>query len=201
MKILVTGFDAFGDNSINPSSLILEHLPDTLSNHQIIKLQIPTIAFKSLDIIHDCILKEQPDFILSLGQASGRKDITVERIGINCDDYSICDNNNYQPTDMKIFNNGPDAYFSNLPVKEIIKNIQHLNIPCSISNSAGTFVCNHVLYGVRHLCEIHFSNIKSGFIHIPCIPEQTEDNSSIPSMESDIIVKAIICAIETILKE
>ena len=198
MKILVTGFDPFGGEKINPAIESVKRLPDTIAGAEIVKLEIPTIIFKSLDKIDEAISRENPDFILSIGQAGGRSDITVERIGINCDDCRIPDNGGNQPIDEKIYADGPDAYFSALPIKAMVENIKKAGIPASISDSAGTFVCNHVLYGVRYICETKYPGKKSGFIHIPFMTEQCVGRRNTPCMSLDDIVRGLTAAIEAI---
>ena len=197
MKILVTGFDPFGKESINPAIEAVKRLDDEIANAQIIKLEIPTIAHTSLAVIKQAIEDHEPDMVLSIGQAGGRSDITVERIGINIDDY----NGHQQPIDEKIFADGPDAYFVNLPIKAMVKSIRSAGIPASISNSAGTFVCNHVTYGVRYLLEKRGKGQKSGFIHIPYLPSQVVDKPNQPSMALDVIVKGIQAAITAMVEQ
>ncbi len=199
MKILVTGFDPFGKESINPAIEAVKKLPDKILNVEIIKLEVPTVRYKSLEIIEEAILKNNPDVILSIGQAGGRTGITVERIGINCDDFNIPDNNNTQVIDKKVYNDGPSAYFSNLPIKAMVENIKARGIPSSISNSAGTFVCNHVLYGVQYLIDKKYNGKRSGFIHIPFLPEQVLDKKDKASMSLDMIVDGLIASIEAII--
>jgi len=199
MKILVTGFDPFGGEKINPAIESVKLLPHKISGCEVVKLEIPTVVFKSLKLIDETIAREKPDFVLSIGQAGGRADITVERIGINCDDCRITDNEGNQPIDTKVFEDGPDAYFVNLPIKAMVKNIQDANIPASVSNTAGTFICNHVCYGVRHICTTKYPKVKSGFIHIPFLPEQVIDKRNMPSMELNTMVNAITKAIEAIV--
>lgn len=160
MKILVTGFDPFGGESINPAIESVKKLPDKILDAEIIKLEIPTVAKKSINKIEEAIIKHNPDVILSIGQAGGRFDITVERIGINIDDFRIKDNEGNQFIDTPIFEDGDSSYFSNLPVKAMVENIQNKNIPASVSYTAGTFVCNHVLYGVRYLIEKKYNGKK-----------------------------------------
>lgn len=150
MKILVTGFDPFGGEKINPAIESVKKLPDTIAGAEIIKLEIPTVIGKSVDKIKAKIEEVHPDVVLSIGQAGGRPDITVERVGINCDDCRIKDNEGNQPIDEKVAKDGPAAYFSTLPIKAMVKNIQDGGVPASVSNTAGTFICNHVLYGVAH---------------------------------------------------
>lgn len=200
MKILVTGFDPFGEDKINPAIESVKKLPDEIKGVKIIKLEIPTVYMKSLEKIDEAIKEYNPDVILSIGQAGGRPDITVERVGINVDDYRIKDNEGNQPIDTKIYDDGENAYFSNLPIKAIVENIRKNNIPASISNTAGTFVCNHVLYGVQYLLDNKYPNKKSGFIHIPFLPEQVISRPNTPSMSISTIVKALTLALEAIIE-
>lgn len=200
MKILVTGFDPFGGEKINPAIESVKRLPDEIAGAQIIKLEIPTVKGKSLDLIREKIKEVHPDVVLSIGQAGGRNEITVERVGINVDDYRIKDNEGNQPIDEKIASDGPDAYFATLPVKAMVENIKKGHIPASISNSAGTFICNHVLYGVSHIRATEYPNMKTGFIHIPFLPEQVLDKKNMPSMALETIVEALRLAIEAIVK-
>ncbi len=197
MKILVTGFDPFGGESINPAIESVKKLPDTILDAQIIKLEIPTVCHKSLAVIKDAIEKHNPDVILSIGQAGGRNDITVERIGINIDDCRIPDNEGNQIIDEPVYPDGPAAYFTTVPIKAMVKHIKDANIPASVSNTAGTFVCNHVTYGVSHM--IHSTDKRSGFIHIPFLPQQVLDKKGMPSMSLEMIVVGLTKAIEAIV--
>lgn len=199
MKILVTGFDPFGGEKINPAIESVKKLPDTIAGAQIIKLEIPTVCHKSLKVIDEAIATHNPDVILSIGQAGGRTDITVERVGINMDDCRIPDNEGNQIIDEPVYKDGPDAYFVNLPIKAMVENILSKKIPASISNTAGTFVCNHVTYGVRYLIEHKYPGKRSGFIHIPFLPQQVIDKKNMPSMELMTIVSGIEAAIEAIV--
>jgi pyroglutamyl-peptidase len=197
MKVLVTGFEPFGGESINPSWEAVRMLPDVIEGSTLIKIQLPVVQNKALERIHETIRKEQPDCVLSVGQAGGRKGITVERIGINCDDYRIADNEGNQPVDEKIFADGPDAYFASIPVRKIVEAINREGIEVSVSNTAGTYVCNHVLYGTRYLCEKEYGNIISGFIHVPYIREQEKE----PNMDLADIAKALEIALKVIVKK
>lgn len=200
MKILVTGFDPFGGEKINPAIESVKKLNDEIAGAKIIKLEIPTICHESLRVIDEAISKYDPDVILSIGQAGGRSDITVERIGINIDDCRIPDNAGNQIIDEPVFKDGPAAYFVNLPIKAMVAKIQNCQIPASVSNTAGTFVCNHVTYGVRHLIETKYPGKKSGFIHIPFLPQQVIDKKNMPSMALDTIVTGLTAAIEAIVQ-
>lgn len=199
MKILVTGFDPFGGEPINPAIESVKKLPDTIAGADIITLEIPTVVHKSLNVIEEAIQKHDPDMILSIGQAGGRSDLTVERVGINIDDCRIKDNEGNQPVDEPVYADGPAAYFVNLPIKAMVEEIRKAGIPASISNSAGTFVCNHVTYGVCYLVDKKFPGKKSGFIHIPYLPAQVVDKPGQPSMALDVIVEGLIAAIRAMV--
>lgn len=200
MKILVTGFDPFGGEPINPAIESVKRLPDNIEGAEIIKLEIPTVRKKSLEKIEKAINEHNPDVILSIGQAGGRSDISIERVGINLDDFRIPDNEGNQIIDEPIFPDGENSYFVKLPVKAMVQNVQKNNIPASVSYTAGTFVCNHVLYGVLYLIEKKYKGKKSGFIHIPFLPQQVVDKRNTPSMELNTIVKGLTAAIEAIVK-
>ena len=200
MKILVTGFDPFGGEPINPAIESVKRLPDNIAGAEIIKLEIPTVRKKSLEKIEKAINEHNPDVILSIGQAGGRFDISIERVGINLDDFRIPDNEGNQIIDEPIFLDGENSYFVKLPVKAMVQNVQKNNIPASVSYTAGTFVCNHVLYGVLYLIEKKYKGKKSGFIHIPFLPQQVVDKRNTPSMELNTIVKGLTAAIEAIVK-
>ncbi|WP_064590246.1 pyroglutamyl-peptidase I [Streptobacillus moniliformis] len=196
-KILITAFEPFGGEKINSTEKVLNFLPEKIGNLEIIKLLLPVVRNKSLCKIKDKIMEEKPKYILSLGQAGGSKNIAIERIGINVDDYRIKDNSGNQPIDEKIFCDGENAYFSTLPIKKIYEKLENKGYSVKISNTAGTFVCNHVLYGIRYMIEKEKLDIKSGFIHIPYIDEQVKDDNTF-SMSIKDILNAIICAIEVI---
>lgn len=199
MKILVTGFDPFGGEKINPAIESVKRLPDKILDAEIIKLEIPTVIGKSVDKIREKIKEVEPDVVLSIGQAGGRPDITVERVGINCDDCRIKDNEGNQPIDEKVVEDGPAAYFATIPIKAMVEHIKEGKIPASVSNTAGTFICNHVLYGVCHIKATEYPNMRTGFIHIPFLPEQVTNKKNMPSMALETIVKGLELAIEAII--
>lgn len=200
MKILVTGFDPFGNELINPAIESVKLLADEIAGAQIIKLEIPTVFNQSLAVIEHAVREHQPDVVLSIGQAGGRSGITVECVGINLNEARIKDNAGYQPSGEKIYADGENAYFSTLPIKAMVAAIKEAKIPAAISYTAGTFVCNHVLYGVRYLAEKEFPSMRSGFIHIPYLEEQVVDKANMPSMSLATIVKGLTAAIEAIVK-
>lgn len=196
MKILVTGFDAFNGEKINPASLILDKLGDELDGHKIEKLFLPTTFTKVADLIERKIVETKPDILISLGQAGGRSDITVERVAINIADASIADNDGNKPIDEKIRWDGKNAYFSTLPIKAIVENLREEEIPASVSNSAGTYVCNHVMYNDLYFAE-KYKNMTAGFIHVPYLPAQVLDKRGLSSMSLENMVKAVEIIIKT----
>ena len=200
MKILVTGFEPFGGEKVNPSYEAVKLLPDRIGDAEIIKMEIPTVRRKSIEVLTEKIEEVWPDAVVSVGQSGGAEGIKVERVAINIDDYRIPDNEGNQPADEPVYHGGPNAYFSTLPIKKMRDAIQAKDILAVISDSAGTFVCNHVFYGIRHLCETKYrdKNIISGFIHVPFIPEQTKEKPSVPAMKLDDIVAGLTAALEVV---
>ena len=194
MKIIVTGFDPFGGEKINPSIECVKALPD-IEGVELIRLELPTVFKESAKRLNEVINDVKPDAVLSVGQAGGRAGITIERIAINVDDARIPDNISQQPIDEEIQVEGEAAYFSTLPIKRIVKAIREAGISAEVSNSAGTFVCNHIMYQALFAATKADKPFKAGFMHIPFIPEQTTDKPSLPLEES---TKALQIAIETI---
>ena len=194
MKIIVTGFDPFGGETINPSIECVKALPE-IEGVELIRLELPTVFKESAKRLNEVINDVKPDAVLSVGQAGGRAGITMERIAINVDDARIPDNISQQPIDEAIQLDGEAAYFTTLPIKRIVKAIREAGIPAEVSNSAGTFVCNHIMYQALFAATKADKPFKAGFMHIPFIPEQTTDKPSLPLEES---TKAVQIAIETI---
>ena len=194
MKIIVTGFDPFGGEKINPSIECVKALPG-IKGVELIRLELPTVFKESAKRLNEVINEVKPDAVLSVGQAGGRSGITMERIAINVDDARIPDNISQQPIDETIQTEGAAAYFSTLPSKRIVKAIREAGIPVEVSNSAGTFVCNHIMYQALFASTKAEKPFKAGFMHIPFIPEQSTDKPSLPLEES---TKALQIAIETI---
>src|SRR5690625_2314326 len=199
MKILVTGFDPFGDDVINPAIEAVKRLPDTIDGVEIIKLEIPTVFYKSADVVKETIEKEHPDYVLNIGQAGGRFELTPERVAINVDDARIADNEGQQPIDQPIKEDGAPAYFSQLPIKPMVDYMKKENIPASVSNTAGTFVCNHIMYQTIYLTMTEFPEVKAGFMHIPFLPEQVVNRPNTPAMALDDIVKGITASLKAII--
>lgn len=196
MKVLLTGFDPFGGETVNPAYEAVKLVKEVIQSHEIIKIEIPTVFGKSVQVIEKAIDKHQPDIVLAIGQAGGRMALAVERVGINVDDGRIPDNEGNQPIDEVIEPEGANAYFSNLPIKKMVEAIKAQHIPAVVSNSAGTYVCNHVLYGIMHLVNTKYKDIRGGFIHVPYLPEQVVAGNT-PSMSLEMIKRGIEIAIET----
>ena len=201
MKLLITGFEPFGGETINPAYEAVKTLEDKIMNAEIIKKEIPTVFNKSIEVLENLIENEKPDIVICVGQAGGRYDISLERVAINIDDARIKDNEGNQPVDIKIFEDGENAYFTSLPIKRMVKKIREAGIPASISNTAGTFVCNHIMYGLLYLIDKKYPNIRGGFIHVPYLPEQVISKRNMPSMSIENIRKGLRLAVEVVLEK
>lgn len=197
MKLLLTAFTPFDGEKINPALEAVKLVKDKIENVEIVKFEVPTVFGKSIQLVFDAIDKEKPDFVLCVGQAGGRAEITPERVAINLDDARIQDNEGNQPIDEPIFPDGENAYFSTLPVKAMVEAIRKEGLPSSLSNSAGTYVCNHLMYGVLYYLDKR-PVIKAGFIHVPYIPEQTKNKKAMPALALSEIVRGLEAAITAI---
>ncbi|MBQ2404786.1 MAG: pyroglutamyl-peptidase I, partial [Lachnospiraceae bacterium] len=182
MKVLVTGFDPFGGESINPAWEAVKVIKDEIAGAEIVKMQIPTVVGKSIAKIHDKMVEINPDIVIAVGQAGGRFGVTPERVAINVTDARIPDNEGNQPIDEPIFADGDAAYFSNLPVKAMVQEIKNAGYPTSLSNTAGTYICNHVMYGILYYIQKEFPNVRGGFIHVPFAASQVVEKPNTPSM-------------------
>lgn len=196
-KLLLTAFAPYDGERINPALEAVKLVKDRIGNLLIVKLEVPTVFGKSIDTVREAIEREKPDFVLSIGQAGGRAEICPERVAINIDDARIPDNEGNQPIDEPIFPDGENAYFSTLPVKAMVEAIRKEGLPSSLSNSAGTYVCNHLMYGVLYYLDKR-PVIKAGFIHVPYIPEQTKNKKEMPALELSEIVRGLEAAITAI---
>jgi len=196
MKVLITGFDPFGGEKINPAWEAVNRIKDNIAGAEVIKVQIPTVFRKSIEKLDKAIEENNPDIIICVGQAGGRFEVTPERVAINMDDARIKDNEGNQPLDAAIYEDGESAYFSTLPIKAIVKEIGDNGLPASVSNTAGTFVCNHIMYGLLYLIDKKYKNARGGFIHVPFIPQQVVDKRNTPSMALEDIVKSLEFAVK-----
>lgn len=200
-KVLITGFDPFGGEKINPALEAIKELKNNEFHGIELKIkEIPTVFYKSIKVLEEAVEEFKPDVVICVGQAGGRNEITVERVAINVIDARISDNENNKPVDMPIVENGSAAYFATIPVKDIVSNIKEAVIPASVSNTAGTFVCNQLFYGLMHIISTKYTNITGGFIHIPYLPEQAVNYKNQPSMSLLNMVKALEIAVNTAAK-
>ena len=188
-KLLITGFDAFGKDAINPSWEAVRNLPDTVGDFALCKLEIPTVFGKAAQIVLEKAAEVQPDMILCVGLAGGRDAVTPERIAVNIRDARIPDNEGNQPAGEPVAADGPAAYFSTVPVVDMAAAIRAKRIPATVSNSAGAFVCNDTLYALLH--RFAGTPVAVGFIHVPYLPQQGE-----PSLPLETITAALTAAIE-----
>lgn len=190
-KLLITGFDPFGGQLLNPSWAAVEQLPERIGDYVLCKLAIPTVFGEAARLVLEKAAQFQPDVILSVGLAGGRDAVTPERIAVNIRDARIPDNAGNQPRGEFAVPDGPAAYFSTVPVENMAQAIQEAGVPGAVSNTAGTYVCNDVLYTLLH----HYSGtqVRVGFLHVPYLPEQGE-----PNLPLERTVKALTAAILSI---
>ena len=197
-NVLVTGFGPFGGEPINPALEAIKLLEGRIvGGCRVVTRELPVTRFEAIDAIVKHIWDTDPALVLAVGQAGGRLEITPERVAINVDDYRIPDNGGFQPIDEPIVAGGPAAYWSTLPIKAMVVAMRGAGIPASVSNSAGTFVCNHLFYGLMHQLAKAGGKIRGGFVHIPYLPEQAARIGSQPSMAVETIVKGLEVAVET----
>lgn len=202
MKILITGFEPFGGESVNPAYEAVKLLPDMAGDIQIVKMEIPTVFGEAGKVVETGILQHQPDAVICVGQAGRRADIGVERVAINLVEASIPDNAGNQPMDVKVQEDGDTAYFATIPVKAMVKNIKDHGIPASISYTAGTYVCNSVMYDLLYLIDRKYPSIRGGFIHVPYATEQGVGKPvGTATMELSTISKALLYALEAVAGE
>ncbi|WP_199155141.1 pyroglutamyl-peptidase I [Chromobacterium sp. ASV23] len=195
--VLLTGFEPFGGESVNPSWEAVRRLDgQEIAGARIAARQLPCVFGAALEELCRHLDALSPELAIAVGQAGGRPDISVERVAINVDDARIADNAGKQPIDQAIAADGPAAYFSTLPIKAIVAGLRENGIPASVSQTAGTFVCNHVMYGL-----LHRAGPRAGFIHIPFLPEQAARHPGQPSMKLEDCVQALRLAVEIALTQ
>ena len=191
MKILITGFQPFGGQSVNPAWEAVKKLPDVLGDKVLWKLEIPVTFGGAFDAVEAKAAEIDPDVILCVGQAGGRDAVTPERIAVNLQDASIPDNAGNQPVDLPVVANGANAYFTSLPVKAMAAAVRAQDIPCRLSCTAGTYVCNDVFYRLLH--RYRDTGKRVGFVHVPFLPEQGS-----PNLPLNSIVRALQAMLEAI---
>lgn len=187
-RLLITGFDPFGGGRVNPSWEAVKRLPDRVGGYELCKLGIPTVFSLAAELVLEEAARFQPDVILCVGLAGGRDAVTPERIAVNIRDARIPDNAGFQPGGEPVVPEGPAAYFSTVPVREMAQAIRDAGIQAAVSNTAGTFVCNDVLYTL--LYKYDGTGVRVGFIHVPRLPEQGE-----PSLPLEKTAEALTAAI------
>lgn len=194
MNIIVTGFEAFHKNGENPTEEVIKLLPTNIRGHKIFPLLLPVLYEESFNLLKEKMQEMDADIIILLGLAGGRKGITPERVAININDASIPDNAGVCYQDRTIIEEGKNAYFATLPIKDIVSKLKEKHIDSYVSNSAGGYVCNDLMYRTLHYIETYNFNIKAGFIHVPFMDEQ--DSRGMYSMPLPTILEGIIDAIK-----
>jgi pyroglutamyl-peptidase len=191
MKALVTGFEPFGGERVNPALDALRLLPPRLGELDVATRVLPALFGGSIETLEDAIGATLPDIVLCIGLAGGRVALSLERVAINIDDARIADNGGRQPIDLPVVAGGPAAYFATLPIKAAVAALHDAGLPAIVSNSAGTFVCNHVFYALLHLAATRRPSLRGGFLHVPYLPSQAALKDGAPSMALDDIVRGI----------
>ena len=209
MKLLVTGFEPFNGQTVNPSEQIIQQLT-TPAGTTLIKAVLPVEFQNATAQLQELLLRHQPDILLSIGQAGGRPEISVERVAINIDcvkssdgSKMLPDNAGDMPMDKPIASDGPAAYFATLPLWKIVEAIQKKGIPAAVSNTAGTYVCNHIMYAGLHQAATQYPQMKAGFIHVPFLPEQIahrEDRDRLAAMSLSDMVTALQATLNLLAK-
>lgn len=197
--VLLTGFAPFGGETENPSWDAVRRLDgETLAGHRIVVRCLPVAFDASLDALRTAIEQTAPALVLCVGQAGGRAQLALERVAINVDDARIPDNLGAQPIDRPVVEGGPAAYFSDLPIKAMRAALLAAEIPAEISQTAGTYVCNHVFYGLMHALREH-AGVRGGFIHIPYAPAQAARHPGAPSLAIETVAAGLRVALRTAL--
>lgn len=198
MKILVSCFEPFAGDAVNPAQEAVSRLPESINGAEIVKVTLPVVFGDAGDRLAEAIDREKPDAVLCVGQAGGATAIRVERVAVNLDDARIPDNAGARPEDAPVVPGGPNAYFATLPVKRLAQAVRDAGADAEISNSAGTFVCNHVFYRALHKTD--GTPVRAGFIHVPFIPEQVLFRPGVYSMPLETVVRALSAALECVAK-
>ncbi|NRH42110.1 pyroglutamyl-peptidase I [Pseudomonas sp. MS15a(2019)] len=200
MTLLLTGFAPFGGEELNPSWEAVRRLDgERLGDLPVVAAQLPTEFGAALRVLDELLDRHRPTLVVAVGQAGGRAELSLERIAINVDDARIPDNVGRQPIDEPVVPGGPAAYFSTLPIKAMVHALRAAGFPAAVSQTAGTFVCNHVFYGLQH--RLQGTGVRGGFIHIPYLPAQAANQPGAPSMALETLVAglrlALTCAATT----
>ncbi len=197
MKVLITGFDPFGGEKMNPAYEAVKLLPDVIDGKELVKREIPTVFGRAGDVLKAAIDEVNPDAVILVGQAGGRCAITIEKVAINYMEASIEDNDGNKPHAEAVVEGGPVGYFTSLPILSATDAMNAAGIPSSVSYSAGTYVCNYLFYTLKNYLEEKGMDIPSGFVHVPYCPEQTAGKMNQASMPLEMIAKGL----EILVKE
>ncbi len=195
MTMLVTGFEPFGGETINPSWEAVRRLNGDTTDVRVVRLLVPTMYTESIGTVTEAIDRVHPAVVLMVGQAGGRAELSVERVAVNCDDAQVPDNAGVLREDAPIVSRGPAAYLTTLPLKQVVAGLCGAGFPAVVSNTAGLFVCNHLFYGVLHHIAVHNLDTQAGFIHVPFLPGQVVGKPSTPSMSLETIVAGLDCIV------
>ncbi|GIK56827.1 MAG: pyroglutamyl-peptidase I [Chloroflexi bacterium] len=200
MKLLLTGFEPFGNSSINPSEKVVHQLAQQeIEGVELLTVILPVERFTGPDTLIRTYISAQPNVVLSLGEAGGVTAVTIERVAANLLDFSISDNGGHLVTDKPIVADGPPAYFATLPTRQMVNALTEISIPAQLSYSAGTFLCNQVMYEMLHYIHKHQLKSLAGFVHLPQLPQQTAGKRPpLPSMSLDVMVAGVTAVIHTI---
>ena len=199
--VLVTGFDPFGGERLNPSWEICRQLAGTtIDGLRVEACKVPCEFHRAIDTVAAAIERHRPALVICLGQAGGRAQMSVERVAINVDGARIADNSGSRPIDEPIADEGPAAYFATVPVKAMARAMREANVPAQVSNTAGTYVCNHLMYGVLHYLAASGNPARAGFIHVPYAEEQVLDKPAIAALSLASMVRGVRAAIEAALR-
>jgi pyroglutamyl-peptidase len=198
--VLLTGFEPFGGDTVNPSWLVAQalHGARLATGVRAHALQLPCVFGQSMQVLQAAIQRQRPQLVLCLGLAGGRAEMSVERVAINLDDARIADNAGASPIDQPVVAGAPAAYFSSLPVKAMVHAMQQGGVPAALSHSAGTFVCNHVFFGLMHLLRRR-RVVRGGFMHVPLLPAQAVLQGQ-QGLELDMQVHAVRLALQAALE-
>ncbi len=199
MKILVTSFVPFGEDAINASHEAVMALPAVIAGAEVVKATLPVEFGRSAASLRAAIATHEPDVVVCVGQAGGRYGITPERVAINVRDARIPDNAGHQPADEPVVASGPAAYFSTLPIKAMVGAMRAAGVPASVSSSAGTFVCNEVMYSLMHFIHTERPALRGGFVHVPYTPAQAAEKGSVPCLAVGDVARALEAAIGEIV--
>jgi pyroglutamyl-peptidase len=194
-RILLTGFEPFGGDPVNPSARVCRALHGQRVAHATVHtVELPCVFGRALQVLDEALAAHSPVFVLALGLAAGRGEISVERAALNIDDARIPDNAGAQPVDVPVVAGGPAAWFSTLPVKAIVAALRQADLPAVVSQSAGTFVCNHVFYGLQH--RLAGTGVRSGFVHVPLLDTQAAAHPGLPTLPLADLVRGVRMALE-----